>query len=45
MSASGRSAIAGRGLNIEVSVSRRSVPMREVIATTVSTPASAMPAA
>ncbi len=45
ISASGNSAIAGSGLNIEVSVSRKSVPTRELIATVVNTAASAMPAA
>ena len=45
INASGNSAIAGSGLNIEVSVSRKSVPTRELIATVVSTAASAMPAA
>ena len=43
--ASGSSAIAGSGLNIEVRVSRKSVPMRDVIATTVSSAASEMPLA
>ena len=44
ISASGSSAIAGSGLNMAVSVSRKSVPIRELMAMTVSTAASAMPA-
>ena len=44
ISASGRSAIAGNGLNIAVSVSRKSLPTREVIASAVSTDARNMPA-
>ena len=43
ISASGKSAIAGSGLNIAVSVSRKSVPIREVMAMTVKSAASAMP--
>ena len=35
INASGSSAIAGNGLNIDVSISSRSVPIRDVIATTV----------
>src|SRR5205814_9770114 len=45
INASGNSAIAGNGLNIDVSVSSRSVPIRDVIATTVNSAASAMPQA
>ena len=45
ISASGSSAMAGSGLNIEVRVSRISLPTRVVIANTVSTVASAMPSA
>ena len=41
--ASGSKAIAGSGLNIAVTVSRKSVPMRVVIASTVSNPASTTP--
>ena len=44
INAKGSSAIAGNGLNIAVSVSRKSVPIRELMATTVSSAASAMPA-
>src|SRR5205814_17587 len=36
ISASGNSAMAGKGLNMEVSVSRKSVPMRELIASSFS---------
>ena len=43
MSASGRSAIAGSGLNIAVRVSSRSVPMREAMARTVTRRASTSP--
>ena len=45
ISASGNSAIAGSGLNIAVSVSSRSEPMRVVVANVVSTAAIATPAA
>src|SRR5204863_7548726 len=45
MSASGSSAIAGKGLNIDVSSSGRSVPMRVEMATIVSVAAQAMPSA
>jgi len=38
-SASGRSAMDGSGLNIEVSVSSRSVPMRVAVASAVSSAA------
>ena len=43
MSASGSSAIAGSGLNIAVMVSRKSVPIRVLMANTVSNPASSVP--
>ncbi len=45
ISASGNSAIAGSGLNIADAVSRKSEPMRELMAKTVSTAARKMPAA
>ena len=45
ISASGSSAIAGSGLNIAVMVSRKSVPMRVLMANTVSRPASTVPVA
>src|SRR6516225_8992590 len=45
MSASGRSAIAGSGLNIDVRSSSRSVPSRDEIAITVSSAASTIPSA
>ena len=44
INASGNSAIAGSGLNIAVMVSRKSVPIRVVIASTVRMPASTTPA-
>jgi hypothetical protein len=43
--ASGRSAIDGSGLNMEVSVSRRSAPTRVVIASAVASPANRSPSA
>ncbi|VUF16157.1 hypothetical protein MTDSW087_05914 [Methylobacterium dankookense] len=45
ISASGSSAIAGSGFSIEVMVSRKSVPMREAMASPVSRVASATPSA
>ena len=45
ISASGSSAIAGSGLNIAVMVSRKSVPIAWMMANTVSSPASTVPAA
>ena len=43
ISAIGSRAIAGSGLNIAVTVSRKSVPMRDAMPTAVNTPASRMP--
>ena len=45
MSASGRSAMAGSGLKAEVSVSSRSVPIRDMMASAVNVMASARPSA
>ena len=45
ISASGSSAIAGNGLNAEVSVSSRSLPMRDIMASAVNTRAKASPMA
>ncbi len=44
INASGNSAIAGKGLNIAVMVSRKSVPIRVEMARMVKTAASPMPA-